>query len=277
MSLATDDFDFIATLVHRRSAIVLERGKEYLVESRLAPVARRRGAHTISELVAELRSRSWGDLHGEVVEAMTTNETHFFRDVQPWETLRTVVIPQLTAARTSTRRLTFWCAAASSGQEPYTVAMVLREHFPELGGWNVRIIATDISTEMVSRTTAGVYSQLEVNRGLPARFLVKYFTKEGAEWRIAPELRAMVEARVMNLAEPWAPGPAADVVFLRNVLIYFDVETRRAIFDQAARRLAPDGVLFLGTAESTLNVTNAFARVPQVNAAMYRLATKETQ
>jgi chemotaxis protein methyltransferase CheR len=271
MTIAAPDFDYIRRLVHERAAIVLEPGKEYLAESRLVPVARAEGFATIAELVARLQADPRSVLHRKVVEAMTTNETTFFRDVHPFEALRQHVLPALIAARAETRALTIWCGASSSGQEPYTIAMVLRHHFPELADWNVRIVATDIARSMLERTREGLYSQLEVNRGLPAPMLVKWFTKEGTHWRVKPELRAMIETVELNLAASWPPLPQCDVVFMRNVLIYFDVATKQRILERVRRLLRPDGWLFLGGAETTLNVDDQFERVPLGRATTYRL------
>lgn len=271
MTIAAGDFDYIRRLVHDGAAIVLEPGKEYLAESRLVPIARAEGFATIAELVARLQADPRSVLHRKVIEAMTTNETTFFRDVHPFEALRQHVLPELIAARETTRQLTIWCGASSSGQEPYTIAMVLRHHFPALAGWTVRIVATDIARSMLERTREGLYSQLEVNRGLPAPMLVKWFTKEGTHWRVKPELRSMVETVELNLAGAWPALPACDVVFMRNVLIYFDVPTKQSILERVRRHLRPDGWLFLGGAETTLNVDDQFERVPLGRATTYRL------
>lgn len=271
MTIAQGDFDFIRRLVHDGAAIVLEPGKEYLAESRLVPVARAEGFAGIAELVAKLQADPRSLLHRKVIEAMTTNETTFFRDVHPFEALRQHVLPELIATRESTRELTIWCGASSSGQEPYTIAMVLRHHFPVLATWKVRLVATDIARSMLERTREGLYSQLEVNRGLPAPMLVKWFLKEGTHWRVKPELRAMVETVELNLAESWPSLPMFDVVFMRNVLIYFDVPTKQGILQRVRRQLRPDGWLFLGGAETTLNVDDQFERVPLGRATSYRL------
>ncbi|MBK7642089.1 MAG: protein-glutamate O-methyltransferase CheR [Planctomycetes bacterium] len=259
-------------LVRERSAIVLDAGKEYLAESRLAPVARGLGLSTLGELVSRLRSEPRGSLSSRVVEAMTTNETSFFRDLNPFDALRTTILPQLIQARAKERTLNLWCAASSSGQEPYTIAMVLREHFPQLLEWRVRFIATDISTEMLRRCREGIYSQLEINRGLPARYLVKYFEKRGTEWQIHKPLRDMVEFVELNLAGHWPALPQCDVVFIRNVLIYFNLETKRDIVGRVRKLLRPDGCMFLGGAETTLNVDEGFRREAADKTFVYRLA-----
>jgi chemotaxis protein methyltransferase CheR len=270
MAITATEFDFIRELVLARSAIVLEPGKEYLIESRLTPVAREQGVETIGELVEMLRARPMGPLRERVIEAMTTNETSFFRDVRPFDALRDIVLPDLIEQHSDDRSLAIWCAASSSGQEPYTIAFVIRQHFPQLADWDIRIVATDLSNEMIERSRAGCYSQLEVNRGLPATLLVKYFSREGSGWVVNDDIRSMVEFRVLNLIEPWPVLPRCDIVFIRNVLIYFDVETKSTILDQTHKVLRPDGFLFLGGAETTLNLHDGFERVPAERAGCYR-------
>lgn len=272
MQVRAEDFAFVSAHVRSRAAIVLEPGKEYLVESRLGPLARAEGLKSIDELVERLRSMPDGTLSAKVVEAMTTNETSFFRDVHPFEALRTQILPEILRARASEKTLNLWCGAASSGQEPYTIAMLLREHFPELATWRVRFIATDISREMLRRSREGRYSQLEVNRGLPARLLVKYFEQHGHEWQIKKELRESIEFTELNLARAWSGLPLFDVVFLRNVLIYFDVPMKREILARVRKQMRPDGVLFLGGSETTLNIDAAFVRTPAGATACYRIA-----
>lgn len=271
MSLAAADFGYLADLVHRRSAIVLESGKEYLAESRLDGIARAHGLQSVGELVASMRTGRV-DVHDAVIDAMTTNETSFFRDVHPFNALRDSVLPEVVDRRQDTRTLTIWCAAASSGQEPYSIAMLIRDHFPELAGWTVRIVATDISPTMVERTRLGRYSQLEVNRGLPAPMLVKHFTRDGAHWVVSPELRRMVSTQVMNLAEPWPYLPHFDLILMRNVLIYFDVPTKQQILAKVRGQLRSDGLLLLGGAETTMNLDARFERVAHGRSSWYRLS-----
>jgi chemotaxis protein methyltransferase CheR len=271
MSLSAPDFEYVRKLVHERSAIALEASKTYLVESRLGRVAHEHGLASPEALVDLLRRERFGELHLRVVEAMTTNETSFFRDVAPFDVLKSVVIPELAERRAATKRLHFWSAACSSGQEPYSLAIVLREHFPDLASWDVQILATDLSSEMLSRARAGSYSQRDVNRGLPVSLLVKYFTRCGVQYQVAADLRRMVEFRPMNLAEAWPPMPAMDVIFLRNVLIYFDLETKKRILGRIRSVLRPDGYLFLGGAETTINLDDAFERVPCEKTSYYRL------
>ena len=262
-TITATDFDYIRDLVRREAAIVLEPGKEYLAENRLHPVARQAGLDSVGELVRKLRVGA-DDLRGQVIDALTTNETSFFRDAHPWDALRDELIPALIERRRAQRTLTIWCAASSSGQEPYTLALVLREHFAEqLRDWIVRIIATDISPSMIERARTGRYSQLEVNRGLPAPLLLKHFTRAGMQWQLNDDVRSMVEYRLMNLdvASEYDRLPMCDLVFIRNVLIYFDVPTKRDILLRCGDRLRSDGYLFLGSSETTLNVVEGFERV----------------
>lgn len=274
MSLNSVDFDYICKFIRARSAIVLEAGKEYLVESRLLPVARGEGCTSLQDLVVRLRTQPSNGLHQKVIEAMTTNETSFFRDLHPFEALRKLLVPELIAKREKERTLNLWCAASSSGQEPYTVAMLLREHFPSLTNWTVRFLATDLSMEMVERARTGRFSQLEVNRGVPAPLLVKYFQRLGVEWQVKDELRRMVEFRQLNLIDSWPSLPEFDIIFIRNVLIYFDVPTKKAILAKVRRVLRPDGYLFLGAAETTLNIDEGFERLQFEKAGCYRLRAR---
>jgi len=271
MGISAEDFRFVADLIRAEAAIVLEAGKEYLVETRLGPVARQLGLGTIAALVAELRTKRNPALLVRVVDAMTTNETSFFRDVQPFEHLKRKVFPELIERRKNEKRLSIWCAAASSGQEPYSMAMLLKENFPELATWRVDFLATDISTQVLSKAREGIYSQLEVNRGLPAPLLVKYFHKQGLEWQVDEKLRSSIQWREFNLATRLYPpmGPF-DLIMLRNVMIYFDVPTKRSILGNMRRVLRTDGYLFLGTAETTINVDDSFAS-DTLHTACYRL------
>lgn len=271
MPLNAQEFSYIQSLVRERSAIVLEQDKMYLVESRLTPVAREEGLSNLSELVTKLRAKPYNGLHVKVVEAMTTNETSFFRDLHPFNALREKLIPDLIQKRAGVRGINIWCAACSSGQEPFTIAMMLRETFPQLNSWKIDILATDLSLEILGRGKDGRYSQLEVNRGLPVAYLMKYFTKEGMEWRLKDEIRKMVRFAEMNLIGNWPVMPKMDLVFLRNVLIYFNVETKKSILGRARKVLAPDGGLFLGAAETTFNVDDAYQRNEVGKASYYTL------
>jgi chemotaxis protein methyltransferase CheR len=273
-SLSKTDFEYVKNLVLKHTAIVLEAGKEYLVESRLTPLARQEGFASFEELIAQMRAQPSSGLHWKMVEAMTTNETSFFRDVHPFEALKKAILPELVTKRASERSLHIWCAASSSGQEPYTVAMLLREYFPVLASWTLRFVASDISTEMLARSREGRYSQLEVNRGLPATLLVKYFQKQGTEWQIKEELRRMIEFQQVNLAEAWPSWPPMDIILMRNVMIYFDVATKKAILSKIHRLLRPDGYLFLGGAETTMNLNDAFERIEFDKSGCYRLRSR---
>jgi chemotaxis protein methyltransferase CheR len=252
------DFEFLRALLRGKSAIVLDDGKEYLVESRLAPVLREAQLPTIRDLVQSLRGRN-AALEAKVVDAMTTNETSWFRDIHPFEAMRTTLLPELLERRKGAQDITIWCAAASSGQEPYSLAMLIREHFPQLASWSVRILATDLSPSMIERARGGHYSQLEMNRGLPAAYLVKYFERAGAEWQVKSEIRSMVEYKLLNLAEPWPTMPPLDMLFIRNVLIYFDRDTKRSILGSARKVLRPEGTLVLGSSETTFNIDDGWA------------------
>ena len=276
MALSSADFTYVQTLVRDRAAIVLEDRQDYLVQARLAPVAHDAGLDSVGALVTRLRASHPGGLHSRVVEAMTTNETSFFRDVHPFEALERHLLPELIARRGAQRRLSIWSAACSSGQEPYTVAMILADRFPQLHAWDVRILATDISTQMVERARAGRYAQLEMNRGLPAARLVRHFTRVGTQWEASAALRAAVEFRPLNLVEPWPPIRPMDVVLLRNVLIYFSVATKREILARLRRVLRPDGFLILGGAETTLGLDEHFERLQVGTASCYHLRAERT-
>jgi chemotaxis protein methyltransferase CheR len=268
-TLTATSFDWVRQLVRAESAIVLGPGKEYLVEARLLPLARARGLTDVHALVESVRTRPDRETSRAIVEALTTNETSWFRDGDPFTGLVSTVLPALLAARGPHEKLRVWSAACSSGQEPYTIAMLLRDALPA-GQDRVHISASDLSRAMVERTRAGRFSQLEVNRGLPAPLLVRHFTRAGNEWQVSPELRRTVTAFECNLAAPLPPMPPFDVVFLRNVLIYFDIPTKQAILKRVRALLKPDGWLFLGAAESTLGVDDAWERVVVGRSSAYR-------
>jgi chemotaxis protein methyltransferase CheR len=269
--MTDQDFDFIRTLLRDRSAITLEDGKQYLVESRLGPLVREMKLGSISDLVVHLRAPLSNGLQQQVVEAMVTTETTFFRDLHPFEALRKSVIPELVRKRQDNRRLNIWCAACSTGQEPYSVAVILREYFPELARWQVYILATDLSRDALARARQGRYSQIEVNRGLPAALLVKHFRQHGSSWELHDETRRMVDFQELNLIKAWPPLPRMDLVFLRNVMIYFDVDTKKAILGRMASVLRPDGYLLLGAAETTFNLHDSFQRLEQYKSGFYQL------
>jgi chemotaxis protein methyltransferase CheR len=271
--MTDQDFEFIRKLLQERSAIVLDAGKQYLVESRLAPLVRQLHLDSIGALVQRARSQPSNGLHTQIVEAMVTTETSFFRDLHPFEALGKSVIPDLIRRRSAERALNIWCAAAASGQEPYSLAMLLRENFPELLGWTVQLLASDLSQEMLERARLGRYNQIEVNRGLPASLLVKYFEQHGASWQLRPEIRNAVTFRQLNLAEPWPPLPGMDLVLMRNVMIYFETQTKKTILGRLARVLRPDGYLLLGGAESTFSLDDSYRRVETLKPAFYQRPT----
>ncbi len=271
MAISDAEFHYIKDFIYQQAAIDLEPGKAYLVESRLQPIARREGFASLSDMIAKLRAQPANGLNWLVVEAMTTNETYFFRDIHPFELLKTKVLPELIKRRAAQRQINIWCAAASSGQEPYSIMMLLREHFPELSTWKINFTATDISNQMLNRCREGFYSQLEVSRGLPATLLVKYFEKISTEWKIRDDLRRAIDFRQLNLAQPWPALATMDIVFIRNVLIYFDVATKKPILARMRRLMSPDGYMFLGGAETTLNLDESFKRVQVNNSAYYQL------
>lgn len=262
MPLKDESFRFVSEMVRGDAAIVIEAGKEYLVESRLGPLARAEGFPGIDALVeAVRRNPATSPLRYKIVDALTTNETLFFRDFQPFEALRLEVIPRLLDARRSVRKLNIWSAAASTGQESYSLAMLLREHFPQLKDWQVQILGTDLSNTALDQARSGSYSQLEVNRGLPATYLIKYFTKVEERYMVKEELRRWCEFKPMNLIQPWPILPAFDLVFIRNVLIYFDTATKQSILRKMRGVLLPHGLLFLGTAETTINLDPSWVPV----------------
>lgn len=269
-------FQYISRLVRERSAIVLESEKAYLVEARLTPLARELGHASLANLVAEVRASRNPALEARIVEAMTTNETSFFRDMHPFDALRHEVLPNLIAARKMQRTINIWSAACSSGQEACTIAMTINEYFPEISDWQVQIIGTDLSAAMVQRAREGKFNQAEMNRGLPASLLVKHFVREGLSWVLKPQLRKMMRFQEMNLITTWPPLPRFDIVFLRNVLIYFAPETKKQILANVRRVMAPDGYLVLGGAETTAGLDDHFVRTTVQKSVMFRLASVDS-
>jgi chemotaxis protein methyltransferase CheR len=251
------DFDYLRKLLRERSGLVLSAEKQYLAESRLLPVARRHGLTTLGELVGKLKASAGAPLSGEVVDAMTTNETFFFRDKLPFEHFRETVLPALIVARNREKRIRIWCTAASTGQEPYSLAMAIKGMGAKLAGFRFEILATDLSADVLARAKTGIYSQFEVQRGLPIQKLVKYFTQVGEAWQIAAEIRAMVHFRTLNLLNDFSPLGTFDLVFCRNVLIYFDQATKIDVLNRLARQMPADGFLALGAAETVVGLTDA--------------------
>jgi chemotaxis protein methyltransferase CheR len=273
MAITKADFEYVAQLARSQAAIVLEPGKEYLVENRLGSLAQREGFSTLEAFIGKMRSEKIvNGLHHKTIDALTTNETLFFRDFNPFEALRKTILPKFIETRGANRQLTVWSAACSTGQEPYSLAMLIREKFPQLNDWRITILATDLSPTVLRAAGEGSYSQFEVNRGLPAAYLVKYFSKQNDRWVIKDEIKKMVQFKPLNLIEPWPMMPPFDLVFIRNVMIYFDVDTKKTILKKIRACMLPHSYLFLGTAETTLNLDPAFASETVDKAAAYRLA-----
>jgi len=257
------EFDFISTLLKNRSGLVLTPEKSYLLDSRLMPVARKHGMKGLEELIQAVRGDKGGALTVDVTEAMTTNESFFFRDAKPFDMFRDLILPPLIQSRAVRKSFRIFCAAASSGQEPYSIAMILKEAAARLQGWRIEIVGTDISTEILAKAKSGLYSQFEVQRGLPIQMLVKYFEKKDEQWQISQDLRDMVTYKEYNLLTDLKPLGKFDVVFCRNVLIYFDRETKGVVLSNIADLMPADGTLFLGGAETVLGISDRFKPVPE--------------
>jgi chemotaxis protein methyltransferase CheR len=255
------EYDFLRGALKARSGLVLSADKQYLVESRLLPIARKAGFDGLGRLVSALQRDGAGTLMTAVVEAMTTNETFFFRDKTPFDNFRQTVLPALLSTRRASHTIRIWCAAASTGQEPYSLAMLLKEMQGEIGNWQIEILATDIAGDVLEKARAGLYSQFEVQRGLPIQLLIKYFTQVGDMWQVAPELRAMVKFKQVNLLTDFCVLGVFDVIFCRNVLIYFDQETKISVLNRLRRAVTADGYLTLGAAETVVGLCDAFRPV----------------
>lgn len=258
MTISPHSFRFVSDLVRRETAMIYDLGKEYLVEARLLPLARALGVADVDAYVTRLGH----DLaeRARAINALTINETSWFRDHAPYTAFTDHILPDLLSRRGHTRTLSIWSAACSSGQEAYSLAMLLHDHLPP--GWSAHIHATDVSTDMLERVNTGRYSQVEMNRGLPAAMLVRHFTRVGSEWEISADLRHTVSTRHLNLAAPFPPMPTFDLVMLRNVLIYFDVDTKRDILRRIRDVTSPDGYLVLGSTETTLDLDQHWVRQP---------------
>jgi len=255
------DYEYLRRLLKDHSGLDLSADKQYLIESRLLPLLREFDVPGISELVRKMKAGS-PSLIAQVVEAMTTNETFFFRDKVPFDNFRDVIMPEVLKARGARKSIRIWCAAGSTGQEPYSLALCLKEMSASLAGWRVEIIATDLSREVLEKSKAGIYNQFEVQRGLPAQLLVKYFKQIGELWQISPEIRAMVQHRQLNLLHDFSQLGVFDVIFCRNVLIYFDQDTKINTFGRLADAMESGGFLVLGAAETVVGLTNAFKPFP---------------
>jgi chemotaxis protein methyltransferase CheR len=262
------DYEYLRKLLKSHSGLDLSADKQYLIESRLLPLARKAGLSGISELVQKMKGGA-ASVATQVVEAMTTNETFFFRDKVPFEHFRDSIMPQILRARAGRKSIRIWCAAGSTGQEPYSLAMCLKEMSAAIAGWRIEILATDLSQEVLEKSRSGIYSQFEVQRGLPIQMLLKYFKQVGELWHINPDIRAMVQHRQLNLLHDFSALGAFDVIFCRNVLIYFDQDTKIDTFNRLARATEPDGFLVLGAAETVVGLTDAFKPCPQ-RASLFR-------
>jgi chemotaxis protein methyltransferase CheR len=256
------DYDYLRKLLREHSGLDLSADKQYLIESRLLPLSRKSGLSGIGELVQIMKGGS-SSITAQVVEAMTTNETFFFRDKVPFDHFRTLIMPEILRARASRRSVRIWCAAGSTGQEPYSLAMSMKEMGAALAGWRIEILATDLSLEVLEKSRAGLYSQFEVQRGLPIQMLVKYFKQTGEFWQINADIRAMVQHRQLNLLHDFSQLGTFDIIFCRNVLIYFDQDTKIGIFNRLAKVTEPDGFLVLGAAETVVGLTDAFRPYPE--------------
>ncbi|SDD93976.1 MULTISPECIES: CheR family methyltransferase [Kordiimonas] len=259
--MKTEDFEFLAGLLKERSGLMLTPDKVYLLESRLTPLARKRGLDTLDALVQKLRLSRDEALCVDVTEAMTTNESFFFRDNTPFDLFKNHVLPAMEKSRGGQKRLRIWCAAASTGQEPYSLAILLRENWMKWQNWKIEIIGTDICTQVLEKAKAGTYSQFEVQRGLPIQMLIKYFTQEGDTWQLNNDIRNMVTFRSFNLLNNFIGLGSFDVIYCRNVLIYFDQNTKKQVLERMRKVLSDDGTLFLGAAETVLGITDAFRPV----------------
>ncbi len=270
-TLTPDAVSFVCTMVRNRSAIELDASKTYLIEARLLPLAKQHGFASTTDFVQGVRTKPLPDLERRVVEAMTTNETSFYRDIHPFVALKSKLLPELRTLRSAQRSLNIWSAACSTGQELYSIAMLIREHFPDLATWKVQLIGTDLSEHVLDRARAGIYSQIEVNRGLAAPLLLKYFVRDGMTWQLRPELRSIATFTKLNLIDRWPVLPQFDVVFLRNVLIYFSPDSKRDILKKVRQSMAPNSVLFLGAAETTMGLDSSFERVEFEQSVFYRI------
>lgn len=254
MALSTLDVDFLRGVVAEKSGNVITQRQVYMLEKQLQPLAETEGLPGVEQLVNELRRSRSNALKTKIAEAVTVNETSFFRDIHPFDSLRTDILPKVIEKNKNEKALRIWCAASSSGQEPYSIAMVIREHFPALANWNIKILSTDLSEEMLEKTKNGVYSQIEVNRGLPVKKLIRFFDKSGTNWTAKPELRGIIDCRRLNLTAPWSYIGQFDIIFIRNVLIYFEPHVKKDILQRAIKLLRPEGYLFIGSSEMVIGM-----------------------
>lgn len=271
MNITPTDFEYVSQFAMRKAAIVIDPGKEYLVETRLSPLAKAEGCESLEEYVAKLRiESSISEMHRQAIDALTTNETFFFRDHKPFEMMRKELIPEIIERRKALKTLNIWSAASSTGQEAYSLIMMLNQHFPELKDWKVSIIGTDLSPSALEKARSGSYNQFEVNRGLPAPLLFKNFISEGKNWVIKKELRDQVDFRELNLIQSWPIFPPLDLVLIRNVLIYFDVPTKQSILKKISACLRPEGSLILGSSETTINIDSKWTPMNYQDSVAYK-------
>ena len=268
-SITVDNYAFLQRYIYQESGIVIDAGKNYLLESRLLPIVKQENLSTLNDLCSLLRATAPLPLKSRVVESMTTNETLFFRDLALFDALQKIVLPELVSSRRETKQINIWSAAASSGQEAYSIAMILHEM--KLEGWRVKIVGTDLNQQILDRATAGRYLQIEVNRGLPAKYLVKHFTRAGLDWQINDNLRSMVSFQRFDLRSSMRSLGPFDLVLCRNVLIYFDVETKKKILGELRTTITSKGLLALGAAETTINLDPSYARVVHGSASFYQV------
>ena len=270
-ALTEADHAYLRRLLHERTGVVLDQSRDAFVEMRLGSLATETGIGSLPEVMEALRTEeSWGILHRLVVESLAISETSWFRDAHLWEELRETILPELLERRSGVRRLNLWSAACASGQEPYSLAMLLQEQGPLLAGWNVELLATDFSQTILKRARGGMFSQIEMNRGLPVTNLVRHFRKTTDAWELKPEVRSRVEFRELNLAIPWPVLPQMDLVLMRNVLLYFEPALRQRVLRRLAQTLHPDGILVLGSGETTLTMDDTFEGVPLERTVVYR-------
>ena len=270
-ALEPHDHALLRKLLHDRTGVVLDPSRDYFVEMRLGALATEAGFPTLPDVMDALRTEeSWGVLHRMVVETLAISETSWFRDAPLWEELRRGILPRLMESRAATRRLHFWSAACATGQEAYSLCMLLQDESSRLAGWDVRVLATDFSQTILKRASAGSYSQIEMNRGLPAPLLVRHFRKQRDAWVVKPEIQARAEFRELNLAQPWPLLPEMDLVLLRNVLLYFEPELRKRVLRQLTQVMQPEGILVLGAGETTLTMDDSFEAVPLERTVVYR-------
>ncbi len=270
MQSSASAFNYLRSFVHRNAGIKLSEDKQYLIETRLRSVVEAESLGSLDALVQVLSKRVKPTLEAQVIEALTTNETSFFRDGHPFRTIQKKLLPELIEAARPRKQLRIWSAACSTGQEPYTLAMILDAHFPELADWKVEILATDINQQVLERAKQGVFTQLEVGRGLPAIYLAKYFKRAGARWKLQSKIAEKVRFRALNLTNPWPSGPKFDMILIRNVLIYFDEPTKQRVLERACARLKPMGLLVLGAAENGQARSLPLSRVDYERTTVYK-------